>query len=116
MNVLIRDDSEMVKDYYHYILKSAGLDGISVMDGGVWYSNVIHSDVDLLNPDGNAPDMDVYDMIDDFEEKMQAEDKPIHIISTKKVPVNEQEGVDVYIGKPIDPNILVQNLRLLMGA
>jgi hypothetical protein len=60
--------------------------------------------------------MTVYNMIDDFEEKVQAEDKPIHIISTKKVPVNEQEGVDVYIGKPIDPNILVQNLRLLMGA
>jgi two-component system chemotaxis response regulator CheY len=133
MKILVMDDSEMVKDYYHYILKNAGLDGITVMDGGngsdvpyrlsnfgVWYSDVVHSDVDLISPDGNAPDINVYNMIDDFEEKQQAEDRPIHIISTKSGPVSKNEGdgigVDVYIGRPIDPNILVQNIRLLMGA
>lgn len=133
MKILVMDDSEMVKDYYHYILKDAGLDGISVLnsgdgfdvpyqlsDRGVWYSDVVHSDVDLISPDGNAPDMTVYNMIDDFEEEQQVEDRPIHIISTERGPVSKKEGdgvgVDVYIGRPIDPNILVQSIRLLMGA
>jgi two-component system chemotaxis response regulator CheY len=133
MKILVMDDSEMVKDYYQYILKDAGLDGISVLDdgdsfeipyqlsdNGVWYSDVVHSDVDLISPDGNAPDINVYNMIDDFEEKQQADDRPIHIISTERGPVSKKEGdgaeVDVYIGRPIDPNILVQSIRLLMGA
>jgi two-component system chemotaxis response regulator CheY len=112
MKILVMDDSEMVKDYYHYILKDAGLDGIPVIDGGVWYSDVVYSDVNLISPDGNAPDMTVYNMIDDVEEKQQVEDRPIHIISTERDGVE----VDVYIGRPIDPTILVQSLRLLMGA
>ena len=33
MKILVVDDSEMVRHYYYYILKNAGFDVVSAMDG-----------------------------------------------------------------------------------
>lgn len=121
MKVLIIDDSEMVRNYYYYILKNAGFDVISAIDGADGIEKLFKApDIKLIISDINMPNMDGYTMIEKIREDPQFEDLPIIIISTENEAMDKQKGydagADVYIVKPIDPNILIENIKLLIGG
>ncbi len=121
MKVLIIDDSEMVRNYYYYILKNAGFDVVSAIDGADGLEKLFKTPgIDLILSDINMPNMDGYTMIEKIRQDAQFEDLPIIIISTENEAADKQRGydagADVYIVKPIDPNILIENIKLLVGA
>lgn len=121
MKVLIIDDSEMVRNYYYYILKNAGFEVISAIDGADGIEKLFRApDISLIVSDINMPNMDGYTMIEKIREDPQFEDLPIIIISTENEAMDKQKGydagADVYIVKPIDPNILIENIKLLIGG
>jgi two-component system chemotaxis response regulator CheY len=121
MKVLIIDDSEMVRNYYYYILKNAGFNVISAIDGADGIEKLFKApDIKLIVSDINMPNMDGYTMIEKIREDPQFEDLPIIIISTENEAMDKQKGydagADVYIVKPIDPNILIENIKLLIGG
>lgn len=121
MKVLIIDDSEMVRNYYYYILKNAGFDVISAIDGADGIEKLFKTpEINLIVSDINMPNMDGYTMIEKIRMDEQFEDLPIIIISTENEAADKQRGydagADVYIVKPIDPNILIENIKLLVGA
>ncbi len=118
MKVLIVDDSEMVRNYYYYILKNAGFEVISAIDGADGLEKLFRAaDIGLVISDINMPNMDGYTMIEKIRLDEQFEDIPIIIISTEEEASDKQKGfdagADVYIVKPIEPNILIENIKLL---
>ncbi len=120
MKVLIVDDSEMVRNYYYYILKNAGFNVISAIDGTDGLEKIYQfSDIDVVVTDINMPNMDGYSMIEKIREDKQFEDIPIIIISTEQEASDKQKGydagADVYVVKPIEPNVLIENIKLLVG-
>lgn len=121
MLILIVDDSEMVRNYYYYILKNAGFDVISAMDGADGLEKLYKAEkMDLIISDINMPNMDGYTMIQKIREDVQFESLPIIIVSTENEAMDKQKGydagADIYIVKPIDPNILIENIKLLIGV
>jgi two-component system, chemotaxis family, chemotaxis protein CheY len=121
MKVLIVDDSEMIRNYYYYILKNAGFDVISAIDGADGLEKLFKAPaVDLILCDINMPNMDGYTMIEKVRQDEQFEKIPIIIISTEEEASDKQRGfdagADIYIVKPIEPNILIENIKLLIGV
>ncbi len=119
MKILIVDDSEMVRNYYYYILKNAGFDVVSAIDGADGLEKLFQSpNVELVISDINMPNMDGYTMIEKIRQDDQFEDLPIIIVSTEEESKDKQKGfdagADVYIVKPIEPNVLIENIKLLV--
>ncbi len=121
MKVLIVDDSEMVRNYHYYILKNAGFEVIHAIDGMDGYEKLLmNPEVDIIVSDINMPNMDGYTMIEKVRSHDDFEDLPIIIVSTEDEAQDKQKGYDAgadfYIVKPLDPNILIENIKLLTGA
>jgi len=117
--ILICDDSEMVRNFHYYILKTSGFDVISAIDGAdgldkLWLSR----DIGLVITDINMPNMDGYSMIEKIRMEEEFEDLPIIIISTEDQLKDKQKGYDaganIYIVKPTDPEQLIESVKLLM--
>lgn len=118
MKVLVVDDSEMVRNYYYYILKSAGFDVVSAVDGADGIEKLFKSpDISLIISDINMPNMDGYTMIEKVRQDEKFQYLPIILASTEGEASDKQKGfnagADVFIVKPIEPNILIENIKLL---
>ena len=116
--VLIVDDSEMVRNFHAYILKSAGFNVISAVDGADALEKLYMNDIELVLTDINMPNMDGYTLIEKIRDDEEFEDLPIIIISTEDEAKDKQRGFDaganIYIVKPTEPSKLIENVRLLL--
>ena len=116
--VLIVDDSEMVRNFHAYILKSAGFNVISAVDGADGLEKLYMNDIGLVLTDINMPNMDGYTLIEKIRSDEEFEDLPIIIISTEDEARDKQRGYDaganLYIVKPTNPANLIENVRLLL--
>jgi two-component system chemotaxis response regulator CheY len=117
--VLICDDSEMVRNFHYYILKTAGFEVISAIDGADGLEKLwLNKDIGLIITDINMPNMDGYSMIEKIRMEEEFEDIPIIIISTEDQLKDKQKGYDaganIYIVKPTAPEQLVESVKLLM--
>ncbi len=116
--VLIVDDSEMVRNFHAYILKSAGFNVISAVDGADALEKLYMNDIELVLTDINMPNMDGYTLIEKIRDDEEFEDLPIIIISTEDEAKDKQRGFDaganIYIVKPTDPSKLIENVKLLL--
>lgn len=119
--ILIVDDSEMVRNFYYYILKNAGFEVKSAIDGVDGLEKLFQDpETELVITDINMPNMDGYTMIEKIRDDVQFETIPIIIISTEQEASDKQRGFDVgadiYVVKPIEPNVLIENVRILLGV
>ncbi len=120
MKILIIDDSEMIRNFHCYILKTAGFEVITAIDGADALEKIYGSDQDihLIVTDINMPNMDGYTFIERLREDEQFEDLPIIIVSTedelKDMERGYQAGANIYIVKPTEPDVLVENIRMLL--
>ena len=116
--ILIVDDSEMVRNFHVYILKTAGYEIVTAGDGAEGMEKFFAGTFDLVITDLNMPQMDGYTMIERIREEEQFEDIPIIIVSTEDESDDKQKGFDVganiYIVKPTEPEQLVANIKLLL--
>jgi len=116
--ILIVDDSEMVRNFHAYILKSAGFEVVSAVDGADGLEKLYMNDIALVLTDINMPNMDGYTLIEKIRADDEFEDLPIIIISTEDEAKDKQRGfdagADVYIVKPTEPANLIENVRLLL--
>ena len=119
--VLIVDDSEMIRNFHSYIIRTIGLEIITAVDGADALEKVYGSNQELLGciTDINMPNMDGYTFIERLREDPQYEDIPIIIISTEDEYKDRERGFEaganVYIVKPTDPDVLLENIRMLLG-
>ncbi len=121
MKILIVDDSEMIRNFHCYILKNAGFEVITAVDGADALEKLYGSDqqIDMAITDINMPNMDGYTFIERLREDSEYEDMPIVIVSTedelKDMERGYQAGANVYIVKPTEPELLIENICMLLG-
>ncbi len=118
--VLIVDDSEMIRNFHSYIIKSMGLEIISAIDGADALEKLYGSEeaITICITDINMPNMDGYTLIERLRDDPQYEDMPIIIVSTEDEYQDKERGFEaganIYIVKPTEPDVLVENIRMLM--
>lgn len=118
--VLIVDDSEMIRNFHTYILKSIGLEVITAVDGADALEKIYSSNEPLVMAitDINMPNMDGYTLVERLRDDPQFEDIPIIIISTEDELKDKEKGYEAganfYIVKPTDPDVLVENIKMLL--
>jgi two-component system, chemotaxis family, chemotaxis protein CheY len=118
--ILIVDDSELIRNFHSYILRSAGFNIISSSDGYAALEQIYSKKIDLVITDINMPKMDGYALIEKIRSDSQFEDIPIVIVSTEEEMTDKEKGFDLganaYIVKPTQPDVLIQNIKMLLSA
>jgi len=110
----------MIRNFHCYILKTAGFQVMSAVDGADALEKIYSSEepIDMVVTDINMPNMDGYTFIERLREDEQYEEIPIIIISTedelKDMERGYEAGANIYIVKPTEPEVMVENVRMLM--
>lgn len=121
VKILIVDDSEMVRNFHCYILKSQGFQVMTAVDGADALEKIYGGDqhFDMIITDINMPNMDGYSLIERLREDEQFASVPVIIVSTEDEAQDKtrgfEAGADVYIVKPTEPELLVEQVVMLLG-
>ena len=118
--ILIVDDSEFVRNYHSYILEQAHYQVITAVDCNDGLEKLYTNPCDLVLTDINMSNMDGYEFIRRVRAEAQYSGLPIIIVSTESEAKNKMKGFDaganLYIVKPSTPEMMVENIRMILPA
>jgi two-component system, chemotaxis family, chemotaxis protein CheY len=118
--ILIVDDSEFVRSYHSHILEQARFHVITAVDGSDGLEKLYSNSCDLVLTDINMSNMDGYEFI----RRVRADSKygalPIIIVSTESEGKDKMKGFEaganLYLVKPSSPEMMIENIRMIMSA
>ncbi len=118
IKVLIVDDSKMTRNYHAYIIRSNGFLLEEAEDGYEALEKLVSDNFDIILTDINMPRMDGYTFIRRVREMEEYKDIPIIIISTEDEAEDKKKGfeagADFYIVKPVNPQKLIEAIKMLV--
>jgi two-component system, chemotaxis family, chemotaxis protein CheY len=117
--VLIVDDSRFILDMTGFILSSEGYNVLTAL-GGFEALEIMNRDaVDLAVIDINMPGMDGYTLIKKIRSDTIFEEIPVIIVTTEAEAKDKQKGFEAganaYLIKPVQPDEIIAQIRLLIG-
>ena len=117
-NILVVDDSPVVRSFHTNILKMSGFKSDGAADGVEALEKSLTIPYDLILCDINMPNMDGITFIRRYRE--QDEDAPIIILTTQEEEIHKEKsyraGANLYLVKPVRPDNLVLHIKLLLGG
>ena len=118
--ILIVDDSEFVRSYHSYILEQANFQVITAVDGSDGLEKLFTNTCDLVLTDINMSNMDGYEFIRRVRADGKYNSLPIIIVSTESEGKDKMKGFEagasLYLVKPCSPEMMVENLRMILAA
>jgi len=118
--LLVVDDSEFVRNYHSHILAQANFDVLTAVDGNDGLEKLFMHSIDLILTDINMGHMDGYEFIRRVRAEPQYEDLPIIIVSTESDKIDKMKGFEaganLYIVKPSEPAVMIENIRQILAA
>ena len=116
--ILIVDDSEFVRNYHSYILEQADFQVLTAVDGSDGLEKLYTNSCDLVLTDINMSNMDGYEFIRRVRADGKYRSLPVVIVSTESESRDKmkgfQAGASLYIVKPCSPEMMVENIRMLL--
>jgi two-component system chemotaxis response regulator CheY len=119
-HILIVDDSKTIRNLVAFIMKKEGF-RVSMAEDGLDGLEKLYSTehVDLIITDINMPRMDGFTFIRTVREQEAYRDVPILVLSTEGREDDLQQGIqngaNMYMVKPAQPDIMLKNIRMLLG-
>ena len=119
-HILVVDDSKTVRNLVAFIMKSQGYKVTTAEDGLDGLEKLFSAEkIDLIISDVNMPRMDGFTFIKQVREQPAYKDLPIMVLSTEGRPsdieLGMKLGANLYMVKPAQPEIMVQNIKMLFG-
>ena len=118
--ILIVDDSQFVRSYHSYILEQAHFQVITAVDGSDGLEKLFTNSCDLVLTDINMSNMDGYEFIRRVRSDGKYGSLPIIIVSTESEAKDKtkgfEAGANLYIVKPSSPEMMVENIRMILTA
>ena len=119
--ILIVDDSAMVRKFYTYLLSSFGYQIREAEDGYLALEMLLTTgaeNIDLVITDINMPRMDGFALIEEMRKTPSHQFTPILIVTTQDHECDVKRGLslgaNLYFIKPTDPGKLVNCVRELL--
>ena len=117
--ILIVDDSEFVRSYHSHILEQAQFQVITAVDGSDGLEKLYTNACDLILTDINMSHMDGYEFIRRVRADEGYSSLPIIIVSTESEAKDKMKGFEaganLYIVKPSSPEMMVENIRMMVA-
>lgn len=105
-SVMVVDDSESVRKFLVFALRSSGYIVIAARDGMEALEKLTQHKVDLVITDLNMPNMNGYELIQALREDSEYSDVPVIILSSlsndEDIEYGLKIGANSYIIKPFD--------------
>ena len=118
--ILIVDDSQFVRSYHSHILEQAHFQVITAVDGSDGLEKLFTNSCDLVLTDINMSNMDGYEFIRRVRSDGKYNSLPIIIVSTESEAKDKMKGFEaganLYIVKPSSPEMMVENIRMILTA
>ena len=118
--ILIVDDSEFVRSYHSYILEQAHFQVLTAVDGSDGLEKLYTNSCDLVLTDINMSNMDGYEFIRRVRADGKYDSLPIIIVSTEGEAKDKtkgfEAGANLYIVKPSSPEMMIENIRMILFA
>jgi two-component system, chemotaxis family, chemotaxis protein CheY len=118
--ILIVDDSEFVRNYHSSVLEHAQFRVLTAVDGSDALEKLYSNACDLVLTDINMTKMDGYEFIRRVRTDKRYHSLPIIIVSTESEGKDKTKGfaagANLYLVKPCTPELMVENVRLLLAA
>ncbi|SKA76416.1 response regulator [Desulfobaculum bizertense] len=120
-HILIVDDSKTVRNLVAFIMKKEGFLVTTAEDGLDGLEKLYScAHVDLIISDVNMPRMDGFTFIKTVREQETYRDVPIVVLSTEgqeqDIRTGMNLGANLYMVKPAQPESMVKNVKMLLGA
>jgi two-component system, chemotaxis family, chemotaxis protein CheY len=117
--ILIVDDAATVRMYYRYILEEAGYLVVEAVNGIEALEKSLQDSFDLYVVDVNMPKQDGYGFLRDLRCQAELVQAPALMVSTESSANDRKRayvaGANLYLIKPVKPEELLVNCRLLLG-
>lgn len=101
------------------MLKSAGYSTESAENGFDALEKAMKSDFDLMIVDINMPKMDGFEFCKQIRISDKYKDVPLLIVSTESEAEDKMKGfkagANLYLIKPVKPEVLIENVSLLLN-
>ncbi len=116
--ILVIDDAATVRLYHRNILENAGYEVEEAINGIEALEKALQSAFDLYLVDVNMPKLHGYGFLKEIRSR-DIPQVPAIMISTESEAHDKnlafQAGANLYINKPVKPEILLQYASLLLG-
>jgi two-component system chemotaxis response regulator CheY len=116
--ILIVDDAATVRMYFRSILEGAGYQVDEAVNGIEAMEKSLLDNFDLYLVDVNMPKQDGYGFLSDLRSR-DLPQAPAIMVSTEAAATDRQRGyaagANLYLIKPVKPDHLLINCRLLLG-
>ena len=116
--ILIVDDAATVRMYYRSILEEAGYQVVEAVNGIEALEKVLDEQYDLYVVDINMPKLDGYGFLRELRSR-DIDQTPALMVSTEADSSDKARaytaGANLYLIKPVKPETLLLNCRLLLG-
>lgn len=117
--ILIIDDAATVRMYHRSILHDAGYTVDEAVNGIEALEKALTAPYDLYLVDVNMPKLDGYGFVRQLRAHVAIAQAPAVMISTEAQASDEtkayEAGANLYVVKPIRPELLLAHVRLLLG-
>jgi len=117
--ILIVDDAATVRMYYRAILEDAGYQVGEAVNGMEATEKSLQESFDLYIVDVNMPKLDGYGFLRDLRGRDELLQAPALMVSTESATHDRTRayvaGANLYLVKPVKPEELLINCRLLLG-
>jgi two-component system chemotaxis response regulator CheY len=118
-HILIVDDAATVRMYHRGILEAAGYTVEEAVNGIEALERALTAPYDLYLVDVNMPKLDGYSFIRELRGYSEIPQAPAIMISTEAKTSDQakafEAGANLYLIKPIRPEILLAHVRVLFG-
>ncbi len=117
--VLIVDDAPTVRMYHREILEAIGLVVDEAYNGVEALEKALTQPYDLYVVDINMPEMDGFRFLRALRQQPELPQTPAIMVSTEAADIDRaqafQAGANLYLVKPVKPDVLRQYVQLLLG-
>lgn len=118
INILVVDDSRVVRKLISNILNKKQFNCIEAEDGIEALEKLVVNDIDLIIADLNMPRMSGLELVRTIRENRSYDTIPILMLTTEKNAEDRKcciaAGVNTYLTKPLPPEKLIKNIKKLL--